>query len=302
MSSFDIAQIPSQKSRIAVVTGANAGLGYETALALAQKDLTVLMACRDLEKGARARDQILQQVPGAELEVMHLDLSSMSSVRAFSGSFLKKYDRLDLLINNAGVMLAPFTLTEDGFELHLATNYLGHFLLTGLLLEVLLTTPGSRVVSLSSMAHKFGKIKFGDLHSQRGYAPFGAYCQSKLACLLFSYELQRRLELAGATTLSTAAHPGLSMTDVVRHFPKWMMKFAPLVVPIFTHSPKEAAEPTLLAALGGEVRGGEYFGPAGWMEMKGRGTKVDSTSLSKDPEVARRLWAVSEELTGVRYW
>ena len=301
INSFDINQIPSQKGRIAVVTGANVGLGYETALALAQKDLTVIMACRDLEKGARARDQILQQAPGAELDLMQLDLSALKSVREFSDSFLKKYDRLDLLINNAGVMMPPFSLTEDGFELQLATNYLGHFLLTGLLLDTVLKTSESRVVTLSSIAHKNGKIRFDDLQSRQKYSSIGAYGQSKLACLMFAYELQRRLEKNGGSTISVAAHPGVSNTNLSRHYPKWTKILEPLFVPFFTHSPKNAAEPTLYAALGEDVRGGDYFGPDGWNEMKGRATKVDSTALSKDPEVARRLWAVSEELTGLRY-
>lgn len=301
INSFDINQIPSQKGRIAVVTGANVGLGYETALALAQKDLTVIMACRDLEKGARARDQILQQAPGAELDLMQLDLSALKSVREFSDSFLKKYDRLDLLINNAGVMMPPFSLTEDGFELQLATNYLGHFLLTGLLLDTVLKTSESRVVTLSSIAHKNGKIRFDDLQSRQKYSSIGAYGQSKLACLMFAYELQRRLEKNGGATISVAAHPGVSNTNLSRHYPKWTKILEPLFVPFFTHSPKNAAEPTLYAALGEDVRGGDYFGPDGWNEMKGRATKVDSTALSKDPEVARRLWAVSEELTGLRY-
>ncbi|MCB9284578.1 MAG: SDR family NAD(P)-dependent oxidoreductase [Lewinellaceae bacterium] len=301
MPTFDINQIPSQKGRVAIVTGANAGLGYETALVFAQKDLTVIMACRNLEKGAKARDKILQQVPGADLDLMQLDLSAMQSVREFAEHFLKKYNRLDLLVNNAGVMVPPYTETEDGFELQFATNYLGHFLLTGLLLDTVLQTPQSRVVSLSSIAHKNGKIRFEDLQSRKKYSAMGAYSQSKLACLLFAYEMQRRLEKKGSSTLSVAAHPGVSNTDLPRHYPKWTKIIEPLIVPIFTHSPKQAAEPTLYAALGQDVNGGDYFGPDGWNEMKGQATKVNSTPLSKDPEVARRLWEVSEELTGVRY-
>lgn len=298
---FDFEKIPSQQGRIAVVTGANAGIGYETALAFARKDIKVVMACRSLEKAEKARQQILQEVPGAELEIMELDLSRMRSVRSFSDNFLRRYDRLDLLINNAGVMVAPKTTTEDGFELHIATNYLGHFLLTGLLLEPILQTPGSRVVSLSSTAHKTGRISLDDFHGSKRYYSFFAYSQSKLACLMYAYELQRRLERQGASTISTAAHPGTSYTDIVRNFPYWIRYLAPPFVPLITHPPKQAAEPTLLAALGDGLRGGEYFGPDGWLEFKGRAKKVDSTRASKDPEMAKRLWALSEELTGLKY-
>jgi NAD(P)-dependent dehydrogenase (short-subunit alcohol dehydrogenase family) len=298
---FNFDNIPSQKGRIAVVTGANAGIGYETALAFARKDLKVVMACRSPEKAEKARLQILREVPGAELEIMELDLSRMRSVRSFSEEYQHRYDRLDLLINNAGVMVAPKTTTEDGFELHIATNYLGHFLLTGLLLGPILQTPGSRVVSLSSTAHKTGRINLDDFHGSRRYYSFFAYSQSKLACLMFAYELQRRLERQGASTISTAAHPGTSYTDIVRNFPYWIRYLAPPFAPLITHPPKQAAEPTLLAALGEGLRGGEYFGPDGWLEFKGRPRQVDSTRASKDPEMAKRLWALSEELTCLEY-
>lgn len=298
---FEFEKIPSQKGRIAIVTGANIGLGYETALAFAQKDLKVIMACRNTQKGEQAKKQILEQAPGADLEVMELDLSRMASVRSFSENFLRQYDRLDLLVNNAGIMMTPYSETEDGFELQFATNYLGHFLLTGLLIDTIFKTPESRVVSLSSGAHKFGKINFDDLHGRKDYSPTAAYGQSKLACLMFAYELQRRIDKSGAGTLSLAAHPGVSWTNLMQHLPKLVQKIGPALAPIFSHPPKDGAEPTLLAALGNGVRGGEYFGPDGWQEMKGRAARVDSNSLSKNENIAKRLWEVSEDLTRVRY-
>ena len=299
---FDLMEVPSQKGRIAVVTGANSGLGFETALAFAKKDIRVVMACRSLERGVLARARILEQAPAADLEVMELDLSRMGSVRDFTESYLRRYDRLDLLINNAGVMAAPYQETEDGFEIHLAANYLGHFLLTGLLTDTLLRTPRSRVVSLSSNAHYFGNIRLDDLHwKKRQYYSFFAYCQSKLACLVFAFELQRRLEKTGAGTLSLAAHPGATYTEIVKYYPEWIRFLAPVFAPVLTHPPAAAAEPTLYAALGENVSGGQYFGPGGWLQFKGRARIVGSSRKSKDTRMAGRLWDVSEELTGIRF-
>ncbi|MBK7410689.1 MAG: SDR family NAD(P)-dependent oxidoreductase [Saprospirales bacterium] len=297
---FDINSIPSQKGRTAIVTGANIGLGYETTLALAQKDVKVIMACRNIEKAEKAKAQILAQVPQAELEVMQVDLSKLQSVRDFAASFLKKYNKLDLLINNAGIMMPPYSRTVDGFESQMGANYFGHFLLTGLLLDTINSTPNSRVVTLSSNAHKSGMINFEDLQSAQKYSAMGAYSQSKLACLLFAYELQRKLEKAGSKTISVAAHPGVSNTNLGQYLPRWVWILAPLLV-FFTHSPKKAAEPTLYAALGTDVNGGDYFGPGGFNEMKGRATKVKSTDLSHDQELAGKLWKVSEELTQISY-
>jgi len=301
MANFNVNDVPSQKGRIAIVTGANIGLGYETALALAKKEMKVVMACRNLGKAKKAIEQIKNKVPKADLEVIQIDLSKLSSIDDFAENYLKRFDQLDLLINNAGVMMPPFTLTEDGFELQMAANYFGHYRLTGLLLKTIEKTSNSRIVSLSSNAHKNGKINFDDLQGQKKYSAMGAYGQSKLACLIFAYEMQRRLEKAGYQAISTAAHPGVSVTNLVQHIPLWLkILFSPLV-PFMTHSTANGAKPTIYAALGEDAKGGDYFGPTGFNEMKGKAGKVDSTPLSKDKEIAKRLWEVSEELTKTNY-
>jgi len=301
MATFNLDKIPSQKGRITIVTGANIGLGYETALGLAKKGMTVILACRNLDKANNAKQDILKEVPNADLDIIQIDLSSLDSVRSFAKNYLKKYQQLDLLINNAGVMMPPFSLTEDGFELQMAANYFGHFLLTGLLLETVLATPNSRIISLSSIAHRTGKINFDDLQSQKKYSAMQAYSQSKLACLIYGYELQRRLDSAGhKATISTIAHPGVSDTNLGQHLPKWAMAMFGVIAPLFSHSSKAGTQPSLLAAVG-TATGGDYFGPTGFREMKGKAGKVDSTSLSKDKEIAKKLWEVSEKLTGITY-
>lgn len=301
MTTFDLDKIPSQKGRIAIVTGANIGLGFETALGLAKKEMTVVLACRNIEKATLAKQDILKEVPNADLEIMQIDLSKLDAVRAFAKTYLEKYQTLDLLINNAGVMVPPFSLTKDGFELQMAANYFGHFLLTGLLLKTILATPNSRIVSLSSMAHRSGKINFDDLQSRQKYSAIQAYSQSKLACLMYGYELQRRLEVAGhTTTISTIAHPGASHTNLGQHIPKWAMTLFSVFMPLFSHSAKAGAQPTLWAAIG-VAEGGDYFGPTGFREIKGKPGKVDSTPLSKDKDIAKKLWEVSEQLTDISY-
>lgn len=299
--SFNLKNISSQHGRLAIVTGANIGLGYETTLKLLHKNLKVVLACRNLDKAQKAKEMLLKEVPKGEIDIIQIDLSSLKSVRAFVLTFLDKYNRLDLLINNAGIMMPPYTETEDGFELQMAANYLGHFLLTGLLLPTMLKTPHSRVVSLSSITHQQGEINFDDLQSKKNYAPMKAYAQSKLACLMYGYELQRRLEEHQCKhTISTIAHPGVSVTNIIQHLPKFLQKIYPVVAPLFTHKPQKGALPILWAALG-PANGGDYFGPTGWKEMKGAPGKVDSTALSKNEAVAKRLWEVSEKLTNFEY-
>lgn len=301
MTTFDLDKIASQKGRIAIVTGANIGLGFETAVELAKKEMTVVLACRNMNKATIAKQDILKEVPKADIDIIQIDLSSLDSVRIFAKNYLKKYQQLDLLINNAGLMVPPFSLTEDGFELQMAANYFGHFLLTGLLLETILATPDSRIVSLSSIAHRNGKINFEDLQSQKKYSAMKAYSQSKLACLMYGYELQRRLDAAGQrTTISTIAHPGVSDTNLGQHLPKWILPILGFISPLFSHAPKAGAQPTLWAALG-TAAGGDYFGPTKLREMKGKPGKVGSTPLSKDKEIAKKLWKVSEKLTGISY-
>jgi NAD(P)-dependent dehydrogenase (short-subunit alcohol dehydrogenase family) len=269
---------------------------------LAKRGAKVIMACRNLEKAKAAKTKIEQQVPDAQLEVMEIDLSSLKSVRKFASEFLVNHKQLDVLINNAGVMTPPYTKTEDGFELQFAANYLGHFLLTGLLLDTLLKTPNSRIVTLSSLVHKNGKINFDDLQSETKYSASDAYAQSKLACLMFTFELQRRLEKAGHNqTISTASHPGIATTELGRHMPKLMFTiFKYTLAPFLTHAGSKGAKPTMLAAIG-KANGGDYFGPTGFKEFKGEPGKATYTELAKDEAIAKRLWEDAEGLVGIKY-
>lgn len=299
--SFNINTTPSQKGRIAVVTGANIGLGYETALALAAKEMEVVLACRNMQKAEAAKSNILKQHPNATINCIQLDLRKLSSVRAFAKAYAKQYNQLDVLINNAGIMMPPFSLTEDGSESQLGVNYISHFLLTYLLFPILKKTANSRIVSLASIAHKNGNINFDDLHSQKEYSKMGAYAQSKLACLMFAYELQRRLDKAGHTTLSVAAHPGVSNTNLGQHFPKIVQSVMPYLLFFMLQPPKNAAEPTLYAALGKDINGGDYTGPNGWKEYKGKAVKVGSTRRSKNEELLTKLWEVTEDILNIKF-
>jgi NAD(P)-dependent dehydrogenase (short-subunit alcohol dehydrogenase family) len=289
-------QLSDQTGRVAIVTGANSGIGFETARVLAEKGATVIMACRNLEKAGPKADEIRAAYPGAKVEVMPLDLSNLESVQQFSEAFHEKYSQLDLLINNAGVMVPPYGKTAQGFETQLGVNHLGHFALTGLLLDLVVETPGSRIVTVSSIAHLMGKIDFSDLHWENGYKAQAAYGQSKLANLLFTYELQRRLAAAGKDTLAVAAHPGWTETNLQEHAPqvKFMNRF-------FAQKPLMGALPTLYAATQPDVHGAEYYGPSGFMEMNGPPKRVKSNRRSHDQNVAERLWNVSEDLTGVQF-
>jgi len=297
---WTLQQAPTQKGRIAIVTGANIGLGYETALGLASKGCTVVLACRDIAKAEAAKATIVAQCPKAVVECMVLDLSSLKSVRKFALAYKRRHRTLHLLINNAGIMMPPYSLSVDGFESQLAANYLGHFALTGLLLPLIIKTPNARIVSLSSLAHQWGSIRFEDLQFERRYDKRLAYGQSKLACLMFAYELQRRLRRAGHTTLSVAAHPGVSSTNLFQHLPKIVNVFAPLTALVF-QSAEGGAQPTLYAALGHDIQGGDYCGPQSMGEMRGDPVKVGSSRRSRDEAVAAKLWEVSKELTGVRF-
>lgn len=306
MTQWTVNQMPDQSGRIAVVTGANSGLGYETSLALARKGAQVVMACRNMEKGQKAFDDIRKLIPDTKLELMQLDLSSLESVRTFAADYLKRYDQLDLLINNAGVMAIPRRETVDGFEMQFGTNHLGHFALTGLLLDVILKTPGSRIVNVSSVAHTMGTINFDDLHGEKEYTRYGAYGQSKLANLLFTFELQRKLEITGAQTISVAAHPGYSATNL-QHVPaqatnNFLDKLLTSLGNRFMAQSQEMGTlPQLYAAVAPDVKGGAYYGPDGFMETRGYPTEVQARPKAHDRVVAERLWQVSEELTGVTY-
>jgi NAD(P)-dependent dehydrogenase (short-subunit alcohol dehydrogenase family) len=295
-SNWTTGHMPDLSGKTAIVTGANSGIGYETARLLVGKGATVILACRSPEKGNAALRQITFEHPQAKAELMLLDLSDLASVRRLADAFAHRYDRLDLLINNAGIMATPFRKTVDGFESQFGTNHLGHFALTGLLLDLILRAPRARVVTVSSGGHRFGVIDFDNLNAEKSYNRTRAYAQSKLANLLFTYELQRRFEGAGVDAIAVAAHPGWTATNLQAH---WRM--ARLLNPFLAQKPEMGALPTLYAATAPQVQGGEYFGPAGWQELRGYPARVRSSDRSHDRAVAARLWSVSEELTGVRY-
>ncbi|MEH2004012.1 SDR family NAD(P)-dependent oxidoreductase [Nostoc sp.] len=289
--------IPSQKGRVAIVTGSSSGIGYETARVLANKQASVIIAVRNLDKGNKALAKILQQNQDADVKVMELDLANLASVKNFAENFQKNYLRLDLLINNAGVMIPPYSKTTDGFELQFGTNHLGHFALTGQLLELLISTEGSRIVNLSSGAHSIGKIDFDDLNwEKRSYAKWKAYGDSKLANIYFTYELDRKLKDNGIDTLVSASHPGWTATELQR-----TGGVVEYLTGILAQDITMGALPTLRAAIEAGLKGGEYYGPNGFMEMRGYPIKVETNELSKDQGISKKLWVVSEKLTGVKF-
>jgi NAD(P)-dependent dehydrogenase (short-subunit alcohol dehydrogenase family) len=338
MERWTSADVPDQSGRTAVVTGGSGGLGLETAAVLAGRGATVVLACRDLAKAERAAAQVRAragrdgeraagqmqgrsgraderaagQVRGrsgrADVRVIRLDLGRLASVREAADEIRTACGRLDLLINNAGVMAVPYQRTEDGLELTLATNHLGPFALTGLLLDRLLDTPGSRVVTVSSIGHRMGAgtMRFDDPMFERGYRPWDAYYQSKLANLLFTYELQARLETAApGRTIALAAHPGNARTELWRHTPRLTrVLYRPALRPVtfwFAQSAQAGALATLRAATDPAARGGEYYGPPGRLQYTGHPARVESSAPSHDAAAARRLWELSEQLTGVSY-
>ncbi|HEX2920928.1 MAG TPA: oxidoreductase [Bacteroidales bacterium] len=301
MPEFRLEDIPSLKGKMAIVTGANSGLGFETSKVLAGKGMLVIMACRDLRKAKDARKKITSEHPYSDLEIMQLNLSDLSSVREFCNIFLSRYDHLDLLINNAGVMYPPYSLTKDGFESQMGVNYYSHFLLTGLLIKTITGTPGSRVISLSSNAHKVGGINFKDINWENGYSRIMAYTQSKLACLIFALELDRRIRESGLNTISVAAHPGLSLTELMRYMPHWLMIILKPLTSLLSHEPDKASLPVLYAALADDVTGGEYFGPQGFGEWKGKPGRAKRSNNSSDIVIANRLWDISEKATGIKF-
>jgi NAD(P)-dependent dehydrogenase (short-subunit alcohol dehydrogenase family) len=297
VSKWTTANIPDQTGRTAVITGANTGLGYETAAALAAKGANVVLAVRNLDKGKDAAHRIEQSTPGAHVTLQQLDLTSLDSINAAAGELRDKYDTIDLLINNAGVMWTPKSTTKDGFELQFGTNHLGHFAFTGLLLDRLLPVEGSRIVTVSSQGHRIrAAIHFDDLQWERSYSRVGAYGQAKLANLLFTYELQRRL--IGKNTIAVAAHPGGSKSELTRNLPRPLSAAIRVVEPLFQDADMGAL-PTLRAATDPSVLGGQYYGPDGFGEQRGYPKVVASSDQSHDVDVQQRLWTVSEELTSV---
>jgi NAD(P)-dependent dehydrogenase (short-subunit alcohol dehydrogenase family) len=301
------ADVPAQRGRTAVITGANTGLGFETARVLAARGAQVVLACRDLGQAKEAAARIIggrpqsAGTPPVDVQAVRLDLASLASVHEAADEIGAAYGTIDLLVNNAGVMWTPLRRTADGFELQLGVNHLGHFALTGLLLGAMVGREGSRVVTVSSNAHKSGRIDFDDLQSQRRYRRGTAYGQSKLANLMFTYELQRRLASAGARTQALAAHPGKARTELIRYLPRWLQVEDLIVEQPFGQSAAMGALATLRAAAEPAARGGEYYGPGGRGELRGYPRLVDSSDRARDVEAQQRLWRESERLTGVTY-
>jgi NAD(P)-dependent dehydrogenase (short-subunit alcohol dehydrogenase family) len=300
------ADVPAQRGRTVVITGANTGLGFETARVLAARGARVVLACRDLGRAKEAAVRILgrsshSDATPPDVQAVRLDLASLASVGEAADQIGSAVGQVDLLINNAGVMMTPRARTADGFELQLGVNHLGHFALTGLLLGLMLDRESSRVVTVSSNGHKSGRIDFDDLQSQRRYRRMAAYYQSKLANLMFTYELQRRLEGAKARTQSLAAHPGKARTELTRYLPGWARLEDIVVEQPFGHSAAMGALATLRAATDPAAQGSEYYGPAGRGELRGYPRLVDSSERARDIDAQQRLWRESERLTGVNY-
>lgn len=296
MRGWTLTDMPDQTGRVVLITGANSGIGFETAAAFALRNAEVVLACRNVEKAEAAMRRIRERTPAAALRFIELDLASLASVERFAASYRAAYDRLDVLVNNAGVMVPPLGYTEDGFEMQFGCNHLGHFVLTGRLFGLLERTPGARVVNVSSLAHKYGRINFDNLDARNRYDRGAAYAQSKLANLLFTRELQTRIRETGSGVRVTAAHPGWTATELQRH---WLL--ARILNPLFSQKPPAGALPTLRAAVDDTATGGDYFGPDGWFETRGLPVRVGMTSAARDDAVARRLWELSERLTGVRF-
>lgn len=297
MKGFTAKDVPDQTGKTVFITGANTGLGYEAAKVLAQKNARVLIGCRSEEKAQQAINNILTDNPGAELEFVQLDLGNLKSVKKAAAQ-VNKEKHLDILINNAGIMVPPYELTTDGFESQFGVNHLGPFALTGLLLKKIRATPGARVVSTSSIAHNRGRIDFKDINADEGYRAMPRYAMSKIANLYFAYELQRRLDDQGDDTLSVAAHPGIADTELSRYLPGILKLGTPIFGKLF-NTAAQGAWPTLLAAAGPDVQGGDYYGPAKRAGTSGTAVRVKSNRRSHNVEEAKKLWDLSIEMTGI---
>ena len=297
--------MPDYTGKVIVVTGANSGLGFEAVREFARRGGRIVMACRNLEKGDAALSQLRTEQPAARAELLHLDLGSLAGIRRFVGRVEETYDRLDVLLNNAGIMAVPYGTTEDGLERQMGVNHLGHFALTGLLMDRLRAAEGARIVTVSSNAHRSGTMDFDNFLFEAGkdYTPMAAYGRSKLANLLFTLELQRRLEADRSSALAAASHPGLAFTNLAEHLQdRWYFKAAAPLLKLLGQNAHMGTLPSLRAASDPEIQGGEYFGPGGFVQLKGYPEPVAPAEAARDAEAAKTLWSRSEELTGVRYF
>ena len=301
---WTIENIPDLTGKVILVTGGNSGLGYESVKAFAENGAEVVLASRSTEKGETAKTQIMKSNPKGKIRVMELDLMDFSSIKEFTREFRGKYDQLNVLLNNAGIMTTPYFLTKDGLEAQNGTNHFGHYALTGLLMDLIVKSPGSRIVNVSSNGHKYGKMDFENLLFENGkdYTPMKSYARSKLSNLLFTYELQRAFELKGIDSIAVAAHPGASRTNLGRFLEnKWWFKPLFALMAPFTQDQAQGALPQIRASVDPDVRGGEYYGPSGFGEMKGDPVLVKSNNASHNLGDAKKLWEVSQKLTSITY-
>ncbi len=294
--------IPNLSGKTIIVTGGNSGLGFEAVKCLSAKGAETILTCRNTKKGESAKEKILEEYPNAKINVRKLDLADLKSIHSFVMNFNEKFHKIDVLLNNAGIM-SPYNKTKDGFEMQIGTNHLGHFALTGLLLHFLKNTKGSRVVNVSSIGHKFGKINFDNfLFEKGGYSIFKAYGNSKLFNLLFTYELQRKFEKFGIDCIAVAAHPGITKSNLARHITKKILyKIMTAISSIMVQSTSMGALPEIMASVDPLVKGLEYYGPDGFMGWRGYPVKVKSNNASYNLKNAEKLWEVSEKLTEIKY-
>jgi NAD(P)-dependent dehydrogenase (short-subunit alcohol dehydrogenase family) len=296
-NTWNINQIPDIRDKVVIITGASSGLGQEASRILSLKNATIVMAVRNTNKAEQVAANIKKQHPAAKLDILELELASLESVKLFAKSFLNKYRKLDVLINNAGIMACPYAKTLDGFEIQMGTNHLGHFALTGLLMPLLKTTKNARIVATSSIGHRMGNIDFSDFNwEKRTYKSSQAYADSKLANLYFTYQLAKKPANDENGLKVTAAHPGWTRTDLQKH--SWYMR---ALNPLFSQGPDQGVLPTMRAAFDEHAKSGDYFGPSRFFEMHGSPVIVNSNERSHDKEAAKKLWEISEALTCIRY-